>query len=281
MLFSGKLKSFQDILMEILLSLKSINWKTNRHDSLEEITMRRAKLDVLFMNSNNEQCLALDRFISASRWLGMYQTKQFMCVPAVKEIYWKTERLLIETARKSDKSIEDEYILSQSTDFYLRGNTQEIEAVTMPKNYYSGLPNGFEEFVALNQDGICDVVVDCLRSVGSGMGHLEGDIALETESLIIGEADMWTQECGGVLLEIKCGTAKEVADLRDTGNCKNLLQVLAYVAMGRHGVIPLKTRWAFLLNPLTAAWERYDLNSWSMEESREFMNCLEELRERG
>ena len=281
MLCSGKLKSFQDILIEILQSLKSINWKTNRHDSLEDISMRRAKLDVLFMNSNNEQSLVLDRFVSASRWLGMYQTKQFMCVPAVKEIYWKTERLLIETSKKKDKSVEDEYILSQSTDFYLRGNTQEIEAVTMPKNYYSGLPNGFEEFVALNQDGICDVVIDCLRSVGSGMGHLEGDIALETESLIIGEADMWTQECGGVLLEIKCGTAKEVADLRDTGNCKNLLQVLAYVAMGRHGVIPLKTRWAFLLNPLTAAWERYDLNSWSMEESREFMNCLEELRERG
>ena len=124
------------------------------------------------------------------------------------------------------------------------------------------------------------MVIDCLRSVGSGMRFLEGDIALETESLIIGEADMWTQECGGVLLEIKCGTAKRVAELRDTGNCKNLLQVLAYVAMGRHGVIPLKTRWAFLLNPLTAAWERYDLNTWSMEESREFMDCLEELRER-
>jgi len=35
------------------------------------------------------------------------------------------------------------------------------------------------------------------------------------------------------------------------------------------------------VNPLTGAWERYDLSSWTMEQSLEFMACLEELRERG
>ena len=56
---------------------------------------------------------------------------------------------------------------------------------------------------------------------------------------------------GGVLIEIKCGTAVKAVDLRDAGSCKHLLQVLSYVAMGRHGTIPLKCEWAFLVNPLT------------------------------
>jgi len=102
-------------------------------------------------------------------------------------------------------------------------------------------------------------------------------VPLESKSLIIGEADLVSKS---MLIEIKCGTAVHAADLRDSGNCKNLLQVLAYVALGRHGEIPLNVRWASLINPLTGAWEIYDLDTWSKEQSSEFMECLEELRKR-
>jgi hypothetical protein len=95
----------------------------------------------------------------------------------------------------------------------------------------------------------------------------------------MGEADIVS--ANGVLLEIKCGTARKAVDMRDVGNCKHLLQVLAYVALARHGTIPVKLEKACIVNPLTGAWERYDLSSWAMEESAEFMACLEELRERG
>jgi len=83
-----------------------------------------------------------------------------------------------------------------------------------------------------------------------------------------------------MIIEIKCGTATTPSDLRDSGNCKNLLQVLAYVALGRHGELPLRTRWASLINPLTGTWEIYDLDTWTKQESLEFMEILEDLRKR-
>jgi hypothetical protein len=68
--------------------------------------------------------------------------------------------------------------------------------------------------------------------------------------------------------------------LRDNGDCKNLLQLLSYVALARHGTLPMKCSWAFLVNPLTNAWERYDIGKWSQDDSNLFMECLEELRKR-
>jgi hypothetical protein len=109
----------------------------------------------------------------------------------------------------------------------------------------------------------------------------KADISLETESFIVGEVDLLAgDDC---VIEIKCGTATTSADLRGTSNNVNLLQLLAYVAMSRHRTIPVTPRWksAILINPMTAAWERYDLESWSLEQSAEFMACLEELKQRG
>jgi hypothetical protein len=37
---------------------------------------------------------------------------------------------------------------------------------------------------------------------------------------------------------------------------------------------------AALINPLTGSWEMYDIEAWSMEDSKEFMDVLEELRSR-
>jgi hypothetical protein len=94
----------------------------------------------------------------------------------------------------------------------------------------------------------------------------------------MGEADIVSEN--GVLLEIKCGTSTKATEMRDVGNCKHLLQVLSYVALARHGTIPIELKRACIVNPLTGAWERYDLSTWTEEQSSEFMECLEELRER-
>ena len=149
--------------------------------------------------------------------------------------------------------------------------------MTAPEDSYQGLPYGFDMFMKHNMKGICQNIRNCMESLGLQYEDLRGDIPLESKSLIIGEADLVSKS---MLFEIKCGTATSASDLRDSGNCKNLLQVLAYVALGRHGELPLNTRWACLINPLTGAWEIYDLDSWSKEQSLEFMECLEELRRR-
>jgi hypothetical protein len=92
---------------------------------------------------------------------------------------------------------------------------------------------------------------------------------------------MYDSSGEGHVIEMKCSMSSTATDLRDSGQCKNMLQVLAYVAMGRHGTIPLKCRWASLVNPLTGAHEIYDMNTWSHEQSSEMLACLEELRMRG
>jgi hypothetical protein len=113
-------------------------------------------------------------------------------------------------------------------------------------------------FIKENMKGVCKNVRDCFSVVGGEFDDLKGDVPLESKSLIIGEVDLVSKR---MIMEIKCGTATSPSDLRDSGNCKNLLQVLAYVALGRHGEIALSTRWASLVNPLTGAWEIYDLDT--------------------
>jgi hypothetical protein len=85
---------------------------------------------------------------------------------------------------------------------------------------------------------------------------------------------------GDMILEIKCGTHTNPVDLREAGSCKNLLQILSYVCLGRHGTLPLKCNKAAIINPLTGSWETYDIESWPIENSLEFMSVLKELRAR-
>ena len=277
----GQVKSFQDILIELVTSLKEIHWSINKHDASDIFQTLMAKLDVIFMNSSNKSRVELERYISAYRYIGLVTGRRFMMVDSFKDLYRSVEKDIFRAVAKEKKTVEDEYIISQVQDFYTRGSVTEIQSIGSPTNSYQGLPEDFEEFIVANQAGICSVIKDCLRSVSASMDNCTGDIALETETFIMGEADIYTAESDGVILEVKCGPAIEAIHLREAGSCKNLLQVLAYVAMGRHGTISLPARWAFLVNPLTGAWERYDLTSWSQEDSSEFVRCLEELRMRG
>ena len=277
---SGKVKTFQDCILELVRVLKEIRWKTNSRDSSEAIETRRAKLDVMFINSEKEPSASIDQYIMASRYLGAHQGKFYMSVPAIKDVYYETETLILKAEQKENRLAKDEYILAQSRNFYMYQHTNEIQAIGAPENSYQGFPEGFEEFMEANHGALQHSVQHFLGACGVSNNTLIGDYCLETRSLILGEADLWTPENGGVLIEVKVSSAIEPKDLRDAGNCKNLLQVLSYAAMGRHGVIPMAARYAGLMNPLTGAWERYDLDTWSIEESTEFMACLEELRER-
>jgi hypothetical protein len=153
----------------------------------------------------------------------------------------------------------------------------EIQGAYAPSTKYMGLPIGFSEFVEANN--LTDIIVETLKQVGADCHLLKGDVAVEYSDarIIIGEIDLYTEMEGGIITEIKCSSITCPQELRDTGNCKNLLQVLAYVAMGRHGTIKKSAKWAFLLNPLTSTYERYDLDTWSLEDSKEFMKCLNDL----
>ena len=130
-------------------------------------------------------------------------------------------------------------------------------------------------------DELQDNVLSTIGRVGYKGEPIFGDYSLESENMIMGQADLVVPKTkNGIIVELKVSAATRGIDLRDSGNCKNLLQVLAYVALGRHGKIPLLVRWAILLNPLTQAHEIYDLNTWSQEDSREFLSVLEDLKAR-
>lgn len=249
----------------------------HRTDAYEELAIRLAKLHVHFLNSEKEPSNELSNYVSASRHLAMSMGRTWGMVDNLKKVYMVTQSVLRGVYEKPVRTLRDEYVISQTLNFYKNSVTSEIQAVTAPEDSYQGLPFGFDEFIQHNMKGICQNVRACMAVVGAEYENLQGDIPLESKSLIIGEADLVSKS---MLIEIKCGTATTPSDLRDSGNCKNLLQVLAYVALGRHGELPLSTRWASLINPLTGVWEIYDLDTWSKEQSLEFMECLEELRKR-
>jgi hypothetical protein len=195
----------------------------------------------------------------------------------VWKIYNAVENRIIDAYKKTTQTIRDLYILSQTTNFYTRCQASEIRAVDEKENSYQGLPKGFDEFATA-------MVVPSAAIIKAAVGKdasFRADIILETESFIVGEIDLLADE--DCVIEIKCGAATTSAELRGTSNNANLLQLLAYVAMSRHGTIPVTSHWkrAILINPMTATWERYDLETWTMEQSAEFMECLEELRQRG
>ena len=147
-----------------------------------------------------------------------------------------------------------------------------------PTNLYQGLPNYFEEFIE-NRIGPAQALIhECIKEAGiSNEFGIECDAPLESDTIIVGEADMMV---GELLIEIKCGTHVKPFELREAGSCKNLLQVLSYVALARHGTIQYECKKAALINPLTGSWEIYDIEAWSENDSKEFMAVLEELRVR-
>jgi hypothetical protein len=270
-------QTFQDIIME-LMSCYSDGKYFYKCDAYEDLSLRLAKLDVYFMNADKTPVFNLEQYLMASRYMGLHSARFYMLIESFRKIYKEVEKSIHNAAKAKSPSIKEEYILSQLKNFYISGSVGEIQAMDAPIDSYMGMPEGFEWFVTVHMERAADTIRACLADTGA-KGVLRGDVCLESESLIMGEADIISEN--GVLLEIKCGTSTKAVEMRDVGNCKHLLQVLAYVALARHGTIPVKLERACIVNPLTGAWERYDLSSWTEEQSMEFMECLEELRARG
>jgi hypothetical protein len=273
----GKIKSLQDSLIELASLITKHNW-IHKTESIEDITLRLAKLDVFFMNAEHIPRGDMTNYITSSRYLALYKSRLFAYVDCYKTIYKEIEGLLEFILNKPIKSLTDEYILAQMRDFYIKGYTKEIQAVSAPQDSYQGLPFDIERFIHCNTKNMKDSIQDCLQSIGLSCENLRGDVPLESISFIMGEADLVHED--GVILEVKCSASPQAIDLRDSGDCKNLLQLLSYVTLARHGTLPMKCEWAFLVNPLTNAWERYEIRKWSLDDSTIFMECLEELRKR-
>jgi len=266
-------------LQDIILELMSCNngkyfYKADAH---EDLSLRLAKLDVYFMNADKTPKEALEQYVTASRYMGLHSARYYAFTDTVKQIYTDVEQIILKAAAVREPTLKQQYILSQLRSFYTRGSTSEITAFDAPADTYMGMPEDLDLFVIQNIERSAQTLRGCLRDTGASE-KLRGDVCLESRSLIMGEADIISEN--GVLLEIKCGKATQAVDLRDSGgNCKHILQVLAYVALARHGTIPVYLNRACIVNPLTGAWEYYDLSKWTEEQSLEFMTCFEELRE--
>lgn len=273
-LCKGASNTVQECILEIVGD--GSTW-LHKSEAYEDLAIRLAKLYIHFLNSDKEPLNELSNYVSGSRYLALSLGRTWAMVENLKTVYMDTQRLLRKVYVKPIKTLREEYILAQTLNFYKNSITSEIQAATAPEDSYQGLPFGFDLFIKENMKGVCKNVRDCFAEVGGEYDDLKGDVPVESKSLIIGEIDLVSKR---MIMEIKCGTSLSPSDLRDSGNCKNLLQVLAYVALGRHGEIALSARWASLLNPLTGAWEIYDLDTWSKEASAEFMECLEELKRR-
>jgi hypothetical protein len=199
----------------------------------------------------------------------------------LRELYRDTEYRLISIASKPTQTVRELYIMSQSTNFVLSGALAPILSVDAPENLYMGLPAGFDEFATASVLGAAQIVRDSVASAAATASFLS-DVPVETESLLYGEIDLMTDDLS-TLIEIKCSAAQSASGLRGSANCVNLLQMLAYVAIGRHSSTSstsLNPTTGVIVNPLTASWERYDLTTWSRSQSAEFLECFEELRDR-
>lgn len=273
LLCKGKSKTLQDIIVE-LFNLTGLY--LSRNTAYEDIEERLIKLDIYFLNSDKEPNEELMRYITASRYIALFSGRMRSMVPGVKAMWKEIGDRIIEVSTKESRSIKEEYILSQANNFYLKNVITEIQAVDAPGNLKQGLPDDFEGFVKGILEPGCLSIKACAKSVGVSIDTpIYGDVSLESKSLIVGEADM---VMGDLLIEIKCGTHTNPVELREAGSCKNLLQILSYVCLGRHGTLSMDCKKAALINPLSGSWEVYDIDAWSFEDSREFMNVLEELR---
>jgi hypothetical protein len=233
-------------------------------------------IEQFFEKAGNMPNTDLKSYITAVRIIASFKASKYMMTPTLQGVYYAAEKRIMQTYKECEPSIRDEYMLSHTYNLYANRQLGEIHAVDAPENSYQGLPAGFDEFAAAS---VAPAAALIRMAVHDSTLEYRADIPVESESLIRGEIDLIA---GDGILEIKCGAAITVSDLRGTSSCSNLLQLLAYVALGRHGTIPLKEiRWGLLINPMTGTWERYDLTTWSQEQSREFMACLMELQQRG
>ena len=275
LLCNGKSKTLQDIILE-LFSLTGLY--LSRDTMYEDISTRLMKLDLWFLNSDKEPDGGLERYITASRHIAMFSGRMRSMVPGVRDI-WNDVKKRIDTCyKKVVKSLKDEYILSQTNNFYMRGTISEIQAVDAPAQLKQGLPSQLEEFIGDMLEPATLTIRSCIKAAGvSSISEINGDIPLESKSLIIGEVDMAVDN---LFIEIKCGTHTKPTELREAGSCKNLLQLLTYVSLGRHGTLQRECKKAAIINPLTGSWEIYDIESWAMEDSEKFISTMEELRSR-
>ena len=253
----------------------------SKKDSMESLDLLAIRIEIFFRNSGNEEISDYIQYAPTARFMAMNRSKRWAMTPSARKLYSGAEELLLKAWKKDKRDLMDEYIISQAKTFYVKGDLQEIQSVVAPSGHYQGPPKHFDRFCMKNTELGTKIIEGLVVSRGGTTDNLHGDMALETESYILGEADMYDSSGEGHIIEMKCSMSSTATDLRDSGQCKNMLQVLAYVAMGRHGTIPLKCRWASLVNPLTGAHEIYDMNTWSHEQSSEMLACLEELRMRG
>jgi hypothetical protein len=268
-------KTLQDIVIELLTLDKFF---TKMAAAIETVEERLVKLDLAFVFADKEPSDELIKYITASRYIAKFFHRMAFMTPHVKALWYDIANTIQRINKKKTKTIREEYILSQLLNFYMRGILSEIQAVTAPNNLYQGLPEDFEELINYHIGPAQNHIRKCIKEAGLGdeIG-IECDAPLETKTFIVGEADMMV---GELLIEMKCGAHTNPIDLRESGSCKNLLQVLSYVALARHGTIQYDLKKAALINPLTGSWEMYDIEVWSMEDSKKFMDVLEELRSR-
>jgi len=264
-------------LLEILGSMNSTNW-FHKEYATASMEMIIYAIEQFFDRAGNMPNTDLSNYIMPVRIIAGFSARKYMMTPDIHTLYSRAERRIMKTYKSlgDEMSIREAYILSHTLNLYARGQLSEIYAVDAPVNTYKGLPAGFDEFAAASVIPSAEII---RLAVGTSEGEYHADIPVETESLIQGEVDLIFNDG---IIEIKCGSATTTADLRGASSCSNLLQLLAYVAMGRHGTQPfaVPVTWALLINPLTATWERYDLTTWSDEQSRKFLACLVELQGR-
>ena len=210
------------------------------------------------------------------RHIAAFNAKRFRMPAELTALYDAAARRIMSIFKKSEHDLRDQYILSHTLSMYKDGQLNAVRAVDAPVNSYMGLPEGFDEFAAASVAPAAAIV-----RAASCSSVFQADVPVESASLLYGEMDLITAD-GDCVVEIKCSAETSAAGLRGSSSCVNLLQLLAYVAIARHGTPPKRNpKWAVLVNPLTATWERYDLTTWSMEQSAEFLACLEELQRRG
>lgn len=261
-------------ILELFANMSGVNW-FHRDVTTRSLETMRYTLEEFFDRAGNLPSTDLENYIVAARTLARYNLRKFKMDPIIHCMYSRIERSVMDAYKNEKKSVTDEYLLSQAFSLFNRGHLAEIQAVSAQVDSYSGLPAGFDEFATYSI-----VPAAAIIRLGTGVAEdaeIHVDVSVETESLIMGETDLVV---GGGIVDIKCSGSTTSADLRGTSCCSNLLQLLSYVAMGRHGTLSLQCKWAMLINPLTATWERYDISAWSEEDSREFLECLEELRRR-
>jgi len=268
--------TIQDRILEMVyyMNANSCNWIHRQH-ATSNIVIMMAIIEEFFEKAGNMPNATYKEYITATRVIVAYRARRFLMTDQLRSLYDTAESRVM-AAYKSSNSARDKYILSQAYNLYSRFQIQEITAVDAREDSYKGLPSGFDEFAEASVVPAASIIRHAVGSTADTV--FTADISVETESLICGEIDLMVDR--DIIVEIKCSSATTATDLRGVNGCGNLLQLLAYVAIGRHGTLPLSQdpRWAILINPLTGSWEKYDLSTWSAEQSLEFIECLNELK---